>query len=259
MTPEEPIAIGARLARFEGIRTLGLRPNFGDYPPEHQALIRRASTIYFPTNAYAAQFAAMGKRIFPSLESHLYESDKIKQTNLLNVMGLAHPRTRVFWGRQCREITDHFAFPFVAKTPRGSAKGRGVFLIRNQAELDKYLAHNHPAYIQERLAIDRDIRVVVMGFEPVCSYWRVAPAGGWLTNVSQGGRVVFEGVPRAAVDLAVQAARLANFDDVGVDVVMHGQTPMILEFNFKYGTTGPRQAGIDLRAILAAKVLAGEL
>jgi len=254
---DPPIAIGSRLARFQGILTLGLRPNFGDYPPAHQALIRRAHTIYFPTNAYAAQFAAMGKRIFPSLESHLYESDKIKQTALLNVFGLAHPRTRVFWGRQCREIIDYFTFPFVAKTPRGSAKGRGVFLIRDQAELDRYLANNHPAYIQEWLEIDRDIRVVVIGFEPVCSYWRVAPDGGWITNVARGGRVVFGGVPGSAVELAVEAARLANFDDVGVDVVMRGGEPMILEFNFKYGTAGPRQAGIDLRAVLAAKILDG--
>lgn len=255
----KPIALGARLARFDAVHTLGLRPNFGDYPPEHQVLIRRAQTIYFPTNAFAAQFHAMGKRIFPSLESHLYESDKIKQTALLNIMGMAHPRTRVFWGRQREQILDYFSFPFVAKTPRNSAKGRGVFLIRDEQDLRRYLADNHPAYIQERLDIDRDIRVVVMGFEPVCSYWRIAPEGRWLTNVAQGGRIDFNHVDQAAIDLAVEAARLANFDDVGVDVVMGRSGPMILEFNFKYGTEGPRSAGMDLRAMLAERILSGRL
>lgn len=259
MSHQTYIAIGRKLARFPEIRTLGLRPNFHDYSAEEQELIRRAQTIYFPTNAFAAQFRAMGKRIFPSLESHLYESDKIKQTTLLNILGLAHPRTRVFWGRQREAIAEHFDFPLVAKTPRGSAKGRGVFLIRDQAELDSYLTEHNPAYIQERMTIDRDIRVVVMGFEPVCAYWRIAGGGQWLTNVSQGGRIDFHGVPPEAVGLAVEAARLANFDDVGVDVVMGPAGPMILEFNFKYGTEGPRAAGIDIRSMLAERILAGRL
>jgi glutathione synthase/RimK-type ligase-like ATP-grasp enzyme len=61
------------------------------------------------------------------------------------------------------------------------------------------------------------------------------------------------------VDLAVEAARLANFDDVGVDVIMRDGRPMILEFNFKYGRKGARQAGIDLVDVLAQKIIKGEL
>jgi|Deesub1362A_J573_1020465.scaffolds.fasta_scaffold02683_2 ribosomal protein S6--L-glutamate ligase len=254
-----PIAIGARLAPFPEIHTLGVRPNLADYPPEHLELIRRAHTIYYPTQAFAAQFVTMGKRIFPSLECHLYEGDKIKQTILMDLLGLPHPRTRVFYGQQRQQILEYFSFPFVAKTPRASACGRGVFLIRNQAELETYLAHNQPAYIQEYLPVERDLRVLCIGFEPVCAYWRRAPADDWRTNLARGGRPDFRHIPPQAVELAVEAARRANLDDVGVDVIMVDGQPMLLEFNIKYGRKGPRAAGLDVRRYVVDQILAGRL
>lgn len=257
--PQPPVAIGRRLARFPGITTLGLRPNLDDYPPEHLALMRRAQTIYYPTHGYAELFHAQGKRIFPSLESHLYEGDKIKQTALFKVLGLPHPRTRVFYGRQVSEITRHFSYPFVGKQARGSAGGRGVYLIKGPQDLEAYLARHQPAYIQEYLPIRGDVRVVAIGFEPVCAYWRLPRDGGFLSNLAQGGRVEFAGVPPAAVELAVEAARLANLDEVGLDVAMVEGKPLLLEFNVKYGHEGPRQAGLDVAAWVAARVLAGQL
>jgi ribosomal protein S6--L-glutamate ligase len=256
---QRPVAIGARLARFPEILTLGLRPNLADYPPEHLDLIRRAATIYYPTDAFAAQLVTMGKRIFPSLECHLYEGDKIKQTRLFELLGLPHPRTRVYYGRQRDRITGDFAFPFIAKKPRASALGRGVFLIRDSRDLEAYLAQNRTAYIQERLPLERDIRVVVIGFEPVCAYWRIPRPGEFRCNLGQGGSVDFRDVPPEAVELAVETARAANLDEAGLDVAWCEGAPCLLEFNVKYGHQGPRRAGIDIRRLLRDKILAGEL
>lgn len=253
------IAIGARLQRFPQFTTLGLRPNLSDYPPEHLELIKNAPVIYYPTDAFATQFTAMGKRIFPSLECHLFEGDKIKQSNLFNLAGLPHPRTRIFYGSQRGRILDYFQFPFIAKTPRGSFRGRGVYLINNQQDMKAYLADHPVAYIQERLPIDRDLRVLLIGFEPVCAYWRLAQAGEFRSNLAQGGKIDFSGIPQAAIDLAVKAARLGNLDEVGMDVVMVEGRPLLLEFNVKYGRQGPKQAGIDMKQLVAQKILAGEL
>ncbi len=255
---EPLVAIGRRLAGFPRITTLGLRPNLADYAPAERALIHRAQAIYYPTTAFAEIFHTQGKRIFPSLECHLYEGDKIKQTSLFELLGLPHPRTRVFYGRQRAQILEHFSYPFVAKVPRGSALGRGVFLIRGPEDLAAYLTGDHPAYIQEYLPIRRDLRVVVIGFQPVCAYWRVPAAGEFRGNVARGGRVDFAGVPAAAVDLAVETARLANLDEVGLDLAMVDGRPLLLEFNVKYGRSGPRQAGIDVVELVANKIMAGE-
>ncbi|MBU1154457.1 MAG: RimK family alpha-L-glutamate ligase [Proteobacteria bacterium] len=255
----KPLVIGARLRRYPQFTTLGPRPNLDDYPPEHLALIREAPVVYYPTEALAPQLAAMGKRLFPSLACHLLEGDKIKQTTLFKLLGLPHPRTRIFYGSQRREILDYFAFPFVAKKARASSRGRGVHLIENQAQLAAYLAENKVAYIQERLPISRDLRVVVIGFEPVCAYWRVPPPGEWRSNVAQGATVDFKGVPPQAVELAVAAAKAADLDEVGLDLAVVDGRPLLLEFNVKYGRQGPGQMGLDVVDYVAQGILAGRL
>jgi len=253
------VSIGRRLARFPQFLTLGPRPNLEDYPPGQLELIRAADTIFYPTELLAPHLAAMGKRLFPSLACHLLEGDKIKQTTLFKLLGLPHPHTRVFYGRQRGQILEHFSFPFVAKKPRASSRGRGVFLIENQAQLDAYLAAHRVAYIQERLPISRDLRVVVIGYQPVCAYWRVPPPGEWRSNVARGAAVDFQDVPNEAVELAVATARAAGLDEVGLDLAMVNGAPLLLEFNVKYGRQGPAQAGVDVQEYVAREILAGRL
>ena len=254
-----PIALGARLGRFPWIKTLGVKPNLADYPPEDLALIRRAEKIYYPTLAFAGQLAAMGKKIFPSLECHLFSGDKIKQTALLMLLDLPHPRTRVYYGKQREAICDEFGFPLVAKTPRCSARGLGVWLCRDRGDLNAYLEKHPIAYIQEYLAREFEVRVVVIGKEPVCSYRRIPAPGKFKGNLAQGARPDFENVPLKAVELALKAAALAGLDEVGVDIVMVDGKPVILEFNMKYGHAGPLLAGIDIPLFIAELIRVGSL
>ena len=210
-----PIALGARLKRFPWINTLGVKPNLSDYQPRDLELIRRAAKIYYPTLALAGQLASVGKKIFPSLACHLFAGDKIKQTALLTLLGLPHPRTKVYYGKQRKAIAEEFGFPMVAKTPRQSARGLGVWLCRDQNDLRDYLEHHPVAYIQEYLAKEYEVRVVVIGDEPVCSYRRILAPGTFKGNLSQGARPDFDNVPLEAVELARKAAYLAGMDDVG--------------------------------------------
>lgn len=254
---DRPVVLGARFRRFPEFNTLGIRPNLADYPPEHLELIRRAPRVLYPTKLLAEPLAAAGRPIFPSLACHVFEGDKIKQTRLFELLGLPHPRTRVYFGRQRADIARDFGFPCIAKTPRGAAGGRGVFLLRGPDDLETYLADHPVAYIQERLPISADVRVVVMGRDPVVVYWRQAPAGGFRSNLAAGGRVSFDAVPPAAVELAVSAARAAGLDDVGLDVAMVEGRPWLLEFNMLYGRAGAAQAGLDLVRLAADRILAG--
>lgn len=256
---DRPLAIGRRLARFPEILTLGPRPNLSDYTEAELALIQAAAVVFYPTAALAPQLVTAGKRIFPSLECHLYEGDKIKQLALWRLLGIPIPRTKVYWGRQRRAIAAEFGYPFVAKTPRASAGGRGVFLITGPAELEAYLAAHNPAYIQQYLPQAHDVRVVVVGFEPVAAYRRLPAGDDFRANLAAGGRVSLAGVPPEAVDLAVRAARTANLDEVGLDVIVADNKPMVLEFNAWYGRTGPALAGVDVQALVAGRILAGKL
>lgn len=257
---KQVIALEARLKNCKNVRTLGVRSNFSDYSPREADLIRKADKIYYPTAFYADLFDIMGKPTFPSYHTYKCVQDKIKQTALFELLRLPHPRTRVFYGnRQKKSILDHFAYPFIAKIPRGSALGRGVYLIHNEKELSEYLEQVSPAYIQQYLPIDRDLRLVVIGSRIVHAYWRISPPDEYRSNVAVGGRISLEAIPEKARDLALQVARACCWDDVGIDICEHQGRFYILEANMKYGKEGFRQAGLDYEQIMESMIANEEI
>ena len=240
------LALEHRLRRCRNVRTLGVRTNFVDYSDDEIRAIRQAPKIYYPSVFYADLFDAMGKSLFPSYHTYKCVQDKIKQTALFYLLEIPHPFTRVFYGkRRLEKILRLFPFPIIAKIPRGSALGRGVFLLQNEEELAAYLRLSPVAYIQEYLALDRDIRVVVIGDRVVHAYWRLAAQGEYRSNVAAGGTISLEKVPEKALALALHTARACGWDDVGIDICVHQGRFLVLEANMKYGKEGFRQAGID--------------
>jgi ribosomal protein S6--L-glutamate ligase len=254
------IALEARLKKCRNVMTLGVRPVFGKYPEKERKLILEADKIYYPSTFYADLFDAMGKSIFPSYHNYKCVQDKIKQTTLFEMLRIPHPRTKVYYGKhQQKSITEDFRFPFVAKIPRGSALGRGVFLVHDQKGLKDYLDLSNVAYIQEYLDIDRDIRVVVIGNKVVHGYWRVAPEGEFRSNLSQGGTVRLDNIPSEAKDLALHVAALCRWNDVGIDICVHRGKFYVLEGNMKYGKEGFRAAGIDYIRLMEGLIENGEI
>ncbi len=257
---DRPVAIGARLKTFPEIHTLGFRPNFQDYTKEEQALLLGTEPILYPTAFYADLFNTMGKRTFPSYHTYKFALDKIRQTALFQMRHIPHPRTRIFYGKQQKaRILDHFEFPFIAKIPRGSARGCGVFRMETLADLKAYLDRGSPAYIQEYLPLKRDLRVIVIGREVALAYWRHAPEGDFRTNLSQGGVIDFNTLPPRAIQLALDTALQCGWDDVGIDIVESDTGYQVLEANVKYGTQGFQAAGIPYKEFLRDKILNGEV
>ncbi len=249
------IALEARLRDCKNVITLGVRPNFSDYSRREAELIRNAKKIYYPSAFYADLFDAMGKATFPSYHTYKCVQDKIKQTAMFQLLEIPHPRTRVFYGRrQKNKITEYFPLPFVAKIPRGSAMGCGVFLIQDIADLRKYLQLSDVAYIQEYLPGDRDIRVVVIGTKIAHAYWRIAPQNDFRSNLAIGGMVSLEDIPGEALELALHTARSCRWDDVGIDICRQGDRFLVLEANMKYGKEGFRQAGLNYIELIEAMI-----
>jgi ribosomal protein S6--L-glutamate ligase len=257
---KKAIALGSRLRKCPNVTTLGIRPNFSDYSEKEAQEIREASKIYYPGTFYAELFDSMGKNIFPSYHTYKFVQDKIKQTALFNLMNIPHPKTRVYFGKlQKTRIMDLFHFPFIAKIPRGSAMGRGVFLINNREDLEHYCDMTRVAYIQEFLQTDRDIRVVVIGKQVAHAYWRIAAQGEFRSNVSKGGEICLSPVPKEALDLALYVAGKCGWDDVGIDIIAYRDEYYVLEANMKYGKEGFRKAGIDYINLMENKIKAGEI
>ncbi|MFO8082875.1 MAG: RimK family alpha-L-glutamate ligase [Desulfobacterales bacterium] len=254
------IALESRIRECKNVITLGVKPNFSDYSSEEVELIQKAPKIYYPTGFYADLFDAAGKNIFPSYHTYKFSQDKIKQTAVFNILNIPHPRTRVFYGkRQKQKIGEYFQYPFVAKIARGSAMGRGVFLIKNLQDLDTYLSLEGPAYVQEYLPINRDMRMVVIGKRVVHAYWRKASDGEFRSNVAAGAEISFEKIPEDALKLALYTASACGWDDVGIDICCCNGKYYVLEGNMKYGKEGFRRAGIDYLKLMETLIENGEI
>lgn len=254
------IALEARLRHCTNVITLGVRPDFSDYSEEETSLIISSERIYYPSSFYADMFAAMGKKIFPSVHTYRFAQNKIKQTALFKLQKISHPLTIVFYGKRKREkILSYFNFPFIGKIPRGSALGRGVFLIHNQKELEEYCCRTKVIYIQEYLPIDRDIRAVIIGDRVVHAYWRINPPGEFRSNVGLGAEISFDNIPGKALDLALYTARRCGWNDVGIDICECDNRYYVLEANMKYGKAGFKKAGIDYSRLMEAMIRNGEI
>jgi ribosomal protein S6--L-glutamate ligase len=254
------IAFSHRFKECPGVTIVQARPNFFDYTPQERHLIQTAEKVYYPTHLYVDLFITMGKKIFPSRETYVYSGDKIKQTALFQFLGLNHPRTRIYFGKQITGIHKDFAYPFIAKIPRGSSMGRGVFLIHHEEELKSYLKRTPVAYIQEYLPLDRDLRVILINHQVILSYWKVAPLGEFRNNLAQGASIEFTQIPDEALTFAQQITRKCNFDDVGLDLCHTlDQGWMILEANMNYGLQGLQEKGFAIRQVLRDLMIKGEI
>ena len=241
------------------VETLGVRPNFLDYTQKERDLLLNADMVLFPTINYAQFLTTFGKKIFPSLETYLYADEKIKQTTLFYMLGIPHPRTRVYYHLHHHDILNDFDFPFVAKIPRCSARGRGVFKIDDKEALNAYLKVHPIAYVQEYLPHNRDLRVVLINYEPVLAYWRIPCPGNFRSNLAQGGTISFDEIPPEGVKAAQEAACKCRLTDVGIDLIQSQGLWHVIEANMKYGRNGLKMKGLDLKEIIRKKLLSGEL
>jgi ribosomal protein S6--L-glutamate ligase len=244
------VSLGKRL-RKSSVACFGINPNWNDYPEEIRKKIADASKVFYPGPVYEQILIACGKDIFPR-NYYLFLGNKIAQSDLFQLLEIPHPKTRIYYGRnRLFRIDEDFTYPFVAKTPVGSSQGLGVFLIQEPEELSKYLESHNPAYIQEFLPLNRDLRAVIIGGSVVHAYWRIHRPGDFRNNVSRGGRISFENVPEAALDFARSVALRCRFDEVGLDICEHESNYFVLEANMVFGLEGFREKGMDIHEILA--------
>lgn len=135
------------------------------------------------------------------------------------------------------EVLETFDYPFVAKAPR-SSMGQGVFLIRNRGDWLDYACRSSVLSVQEYLPIDRDLRVVYVGYRVVAAYWRKGAMG-----LARGGRADYEAIPEPA--LALVAAGL-GIDHAGFDLASIGGHWYLLEFNVLSGNQALTGLGLML-------------
>ena len=246
-----------RFITFDPFRTLHI-PDVTYVKPElfydRLELVTQADCLLFPPYWLINTIVyGLGKPVFPSVSTYHLGHDKVEMTRALQAVSPEHipatfilPNDAVSSGR----ILDELPFPFVAKTVRSSG-GQGVYLIRNPRDWADYRQRHAILYAQQYLAIDRDMRLVVVGDRVIAGYWRRS-SGGFRTNVAQGAGIDYAPLPADAVNLVTDLARRLHIDHAGFDVAMVEGRPFLFEFNRLFGNQGLVQQGIRIESHIGA-------
>lgn len=241
-----------KLVTFDPYRALGL-PGAVYIKPEHAlsrlAELRSADWLLFPEYWQINTLNyGLKRRIFPSVASYHLGHDKIEMTRVLQAVASAHvPETLILPATDTavEQALDTLSLPLVAKVPR-SSMGQGVALIESAGALRAWAAEQPVLYLQERLPIDRDLRVVLVGEKAVTAYRREAAPGVFHNNVARGGEIRFDPVPEAALRLVERIAGELGVDHAGFDLAEVDGHFYVLEFNVLFGNDGLVRRGVSL-------------
>ena len=254
------VAIGEQLKSCPQVVTLGARCQIGDYPEKELELLRTADIIFFPTSRFVDLFATLGKVTFPTINCYRLRGERLKQAALLRMLKVPYPRTRIYYGhKQKQKILEEFAFPLIAKIPRGSAVGKGVFIIEDSDKLERYNRKVNPAYIQEHVQPKIELRAVVINYDWVFGSYRRVVGGDFRGKPVHAGAWQTKDMPSEAITLAKKIARQGGLSDVMVEMIFDGRKFQVLELNFQYDDMGDVHPGQERFKKIMKMIERGEL
>ncbi len=254
------VAIGEQLKACPQVRTLGVRSQMADYTEPERGLLRDADIIFYPTGRFVDLFATLGKETFPSVNCYRLRGDRLKQVALLRMLDAPYPRTRVYYGhKQKQDILKDFAFPLIAKKPFGSAAGRDVFFVDNREKLEWYKQNFNPAYIQEHVPAEQELRVVVVNYSNVLAYRGKTTGGNLQEKRVEGVKLEKNNLPSEAVGLAKKIALNGDLSDVAVEMIFDGSQFWVIELDFQCEETGGLQIGKERLKMIMEMIERGEL
>jgi ribosomal protein S6--L-glutamate ligase len=242
-----------KLVSFDAFRSIGM-PNVHYIKPEmalqSKPALEEADWVLFP-EYWQVNFLTYGlkRNIFPNSASFHLGHDKVEMTRAMWSVFPEHvPYTLILANTETNreKVLEEMSFPFVAKEVRNSM-GRGVYLIESRQQWRAYCEQQEVLYVQEKLDIDRDLRIVYVGDDILCSYWRVAEEGNFKNNVAQGGRIETGEIPASALDFVRNAAEKLGVNHAGFDVAMVGDHPYFLEFNTMFGNQALYEMNVPIQ------------
>lgn len=236
--------------------------NGADEPPDF-AVVRNLA--HHEAVEATRRLAAFGVPTVNSADAVELCGDKGQQALVFGRAGIPHPRSYLAYDlRQVGELTAALGTAVIK--PVSASWGRGLARITDAATLECWAAgresvdaagKHFPVLVQEYVAKPGyDLRVVVVGAEPVVSIQRVSD--DWRTNTHLGATV-------RRTDLTVPVRRLVSSvleqtgpGFYGVDIVVEAGTGrhFVLEVNAnpEFAKSAPVH-GVDIAGLLAEHVL----
>lgn len=190
-------------------------------------------------------------------------NDKVACTAALTAAGVPSPATRVaFAPESALAAIEELGYPVVLKPVVGSW-GRLLAKLNDREAAEAVLEHKavlgsyqHSIfYLQEYIAKPgRDIRVVVIGGEPVAAMYRNSQH--WITNAARGASCTNCPLTPEIGDLALRAAQAVGGGAVAVDLIESPRGLLVTEVNATMEFKSLTEAsGVDVAGRLVDYVL----
>lgn len=204
-------------------------------------------------------YTALSKHI-PIVDKNFLTKPKIQsllsESIMAHTMNIREPKSTAVYSLENALLeAQQYSFPFVIKTI-SSRKGRGVALVRSQADIEKFFVEQSS---QEKTAIllreyipnMGDLRVLVVGNKVIGAMARHPSQGEFRANISQGGTgSLFDIATRPDIaEMALKATKIKGLDIAGVDIMIHKETQeaYLLEVNSSPQIVGfEKYTGINL-------------
>lgn len=200
-----------------------------------------------------------------------YDVLDVGQNKFLNSVVLAQngiPHVPTFLVARVEDlarVSDVLQFPVVLK-PIVGAKGHQVIRVDDENSLRNvapfYLKEHRALYAQQCVrtpgAEKRDLRVRVINHRAIYAFYRYAPPGGFLTNLSTGGSWNECPLTPEISELSERCSRAFKAPVVGVDIIEDERGDYrVLEVNTTPAITWPHEATVPYVADLVEQFMSG--
>ncbi len=223
-------------------------------------IVKKISAVYSPNTLDRLEMLRVaehaGVRVFSGAENMLRLIDRLSCTVTLRGAGIPMPDTLV------TEDVDGAlgavrGFGQAVFKPLFSTKARGMVVLdadeperRTRAAIEDFRADNPMMYIQRKVDLSgRDLGVVFLGGEYLCTYARVSEGDAWNTTIHSGGRYAAYSPSQEIIDLATRAQAPFGMDYTTVDVAETADGPIVFEVSAFGGFRGALEgARVDAAA-----------
>jgi ribosomal protein S6--L-glutamate ligase len=177
-------------------------------------------------------------------------SDKYRTILRLADAGVASPKTVLIQGEEgIDDAVEQIGgnFPYIIKTISGS-KGVGVMFVESMKSMKSMLqliwkvSEDEELIIQEYIPTDYDVRVHVLGNEVIAAMRRYVIKDDFRSNYSQGGKITKHKLSDIEIEVCIKASKAVGASWSGVDYILSGKEPLVIEVNSSPGTEGIEKA-----------------
>ena len=182
----------------------------------------------------AEKLLSFGKVVIDERVGTVFMENKLLEARELSGVGINYPDSYYALDvSSFDKIKGEIYFPVIVK-PIDGVQGINIYKFENPEQLkDFFKARKSPKgwLIQEKLEIDGDVRVFVVGNKVLGAMKRFIIEGDYRSNVSLGAKVEKFKLTKEVEELAVNSAKTMGIEIAGVDLAYSNGKWYVIEVN----------------------------